>query len=121
ESQHHGEIAGELGQFPPAFLTLFRPFRKLGNHIHRQQLHDDGGGDVRVNAHGKNRKVFQSPAAEDVQKPENVVGLDVQQIDIDVGGRNKGSDPEHDQNQQRVENAPPQVGDAKNLGEGLKH
>ncbi len=47
-----------------------------GRHDGDQELHDDGGGDVRVDAHGGDAQLSQGAAAEQVQEAQDGVVLE---------------------------------------------
>ena len=73
----------------PPLLTLLRQ-RLQGGHQRHHKLHDDGRGDVGVDAHSGHAHVLKGAAAEDIQKPEDRAALE-------DGGQLRGVGPRHRQ------------------------
>src|SRR5713101_1724675 len=67
--QRYGQIMGVKLNLISPLLTFLVERLELGNH-RRQKLHDDGGGDVRIDPHRCDAHLPQCAAAEDVQEAQ---------------------------------------------------
>jgi hypothetical protein len=95
EGQDDGEVTGVLGNFlAPLRALLIQPLQ-VGND-HCEELHDNGGVDVRRYAHGKNSKIFKSPAGNNIKESKNKPAADQlgKPLGVDPGNRDVGAQPE---------------------------
>src|SRR5690606_21654855 len=109
DGQDDGAVAGVLGDLLPTLDPLFGQLLQPGND-HLEQLHDDRGGDVGVDAHGKEGEVPQRPAGEQVEEGKDVPAADVEHLPqggrVDTGHGDIGADAEDHQKPQGVQDLP---------------
>ena len=115
---------GHLVDLLPAVVALLGERLELRHNGH-QQLHDDGRGDVRVNAQGRHAQVTQRSAAEQVQETEDVSELTAAEdgaegITVHPGYRHVRHKAEHHKHGQGEEQLHPQVWDLKGVYERLQ-
>jgi hypothetical protein len=70
KGQHYGEVACILGDLFAAFLAFFFQTLQVWNN-HGQELHDDGCVDVWRDAHGKDGKILQGAAGNDIEEAKD--------------------------------------------------
>ncbi|MPM25860.1 hypothetical protein SDC9_72360 [bioreactor metagenome] len=127
DRQQDRQVAGVLGDLLLALATLLAQRLQPRDH-HGEQLQDDRGGDVGHHTEGEDRQLQQRPAGEHVQhrgeagRPagrHRPTGVDL--LDVDVGDRDRRSEPEDDDDPQREEDLVPKIGCPEGIGECGEH
>ena len=73
QGQRHRQVPGGLGDLLLPHGALVAPLLQLGDD-RRQQLNDDGAGDVGHDAQAEDGQAHQRPTAEEVEEAENARG-----------------------------------------------
>src|SRR5208283_5390541 len=117
-------VARPLGDFLAPELALFL---QLGQRLvdHRQQLQNDGRGNVGHDAQGENRETAQLPAGKQVHKPEEAAAVLLEKlrqlVGIHAGRGNVPTNAVNKQQSQGEQDAPAQVRNAENVRQFFKH
>src|SRR5208337_4672178 len=123
-AQDDGDVARPLGDFLAPELALFL---QLGQRLvdHRQQLQNDGRGNVGHDAQGENRETAQLPAGKQVHKPEEAAAVLLEKlrqlVGIHAGRGNVPTNAVNKQQSQGEQDAPAQVRNAENVRQFFKH
>src|ERR1019366_2632695 len=123
-AQQQGQVAGPLGNFLAAqFAFLLQLGERLENHRH--QLQNDRRRNVRHDAEGEDRQATQLAAAEQVDESQEGATVLVEELRQHVGVNARRGDvsaePVNGEQPERKQNALPQVGNSKYVGQLLKH
>jgi hypothetical protein len=124
DGQQHRDIASPLGDLTAAKLAFLLQFRQRLIDD-RQQLEDDRRRDVRHDAEGEDRQLAQVTAGEHVHQAHRRARVLVeelrQHVGIDAWRRNVRAQAIDGQQAKREQHALAKVGDAKDIGDFLKH
>ena len=105
----------------PAALALFGDLLQARNcRLH--DLHDDLGGDVRIDAQRGHGQAAQRAAREQVEEAGQLVGLEhaLQSRDVGAGYRDVGDEAERHEHAQREQQLAAQVGDLEGVDGGVE-
>ena len=125
DGQGHREVAGGLGDLLLPDGTLVPPLLELGDD-RREQLNDDGAGDVGHDAQAEDGQAHQGAAAEEVEEAEHARGggraLQALQLrPVDAGHGDVGPDLVQGDDGQREDDLVAKVGDPEDVGEPGEH
>ena len=125
DGQRHGEVAGGLGDLLLADRALVPPLLELGDH-RREQLDDDGAGDVGHDAQAEDGQSDQGTPAEEVQEAEHARrrGRALQALQpgpVDPGHRDVGPDLVQGDDGEREDDLVAKVGNPEDVGEPGEH
>ena len=124
QADARAHIIGDAAHLALAFLPFFGEVFQVRDR-HRQQLHDDGGVDRRLDAQRKDGALAQGSARHHVQVFQHIAGAACehggQRVRRDVGHRDRAAQTEQDEDQQGEQEPFTEIVDLPGFPEGFKH
>ena len=121
----HRSVVRDLVDLLPPRVALFGEGLELGHDGH-ENLHDDGRGDVGIDAHGGDAEVPECAPAEQVQHAQQLAKVALtakepgQRVPVHSRHGHVGNKAEDDQHGQGEEDPGPQIRDAEGVYDGLE-
>jgi hypothetical protein len=125
QRQHHGDVAGPLGQLLLADRPLLAPLLELRDH-HAEDLHDDRAGDVRHDPEPEDGHAGQAAPREQAEEPEHpalgrlLLEL-LHRLEVDPRRRDVGPEAVQGDDEEGEQDLVPEVGDPEHVPEAGQH
>ncbi len=125
DSESDGRIASPLSDYLSPRFTLFLQLLQPGDN-HGEQLHDDRGSYVGKHSQRKHGELLESPAAEQIDEPDDPALLPllsdlIDRVEVNARRRNGSTDSVHQEDEEREEDLAAQVRNAEHIPENRQH